>query len=73
MYPTNDYPLDFHLCTDVECEEPQCILYRADIDANTAWLEASFVDTTGWVGVDTWDPSAPRESLFLEDGTLLPF
>jgi hypothetical protein len=73
VYPTNSYPSDFHLCDDRECEEPQCVQYCADIDANSDYLEASFVDTTGWAGVDTWEPSSPRTALFLEDGTLLPF
>lgn len=69
----SNFPTDYHLCDDVECEEVQCISYRADINSHSDWLEASFVDTTGWVGVDTWEPSSPRTALFLEDGTLLPF
>ncbi len=67
------FPEDYHLCTDRECEEPQCVQYCADIDANSDYLESIYVDTTGWVGVDTWDPSAPREILTLKDGTVLPF
>jgi len=68
-----DFPADYHLCDDVECEEPQCVAYRKDIDANSDYLESIYVDTTGWVGVDTWDPSAPCELLTLDDGTILPF
>ena len=69
----SDFPADYHLCDDVECEEVQCISYRADINANSDYLESIYVDTTGWAGVDTWEPSSPRTALFLEDGTLLPF
>ena len=74
----SNFPADYHLCDDVECEEEQCVAHRGFMAihcSNGDWLAANYVpvDTSGWLGVDTWDPSAPRTSLFLEDGTLLPF
>ena len=69
----SDFPADYHLCDDIECEEVQCIQHRIDFASDSDYLEASFVDTTGWTGVDTWEPSSPRAILTLEDGTILPF
>ena len=60
----DNYPADYHVCDDVECEEAQCVAHRAIMDIHCSygdWLAANYVaiDTTGWAGVDTWDPSSP--------------
>ena len=65
----SDFPTDYHLCDDVECEEVQCIQHRIDFAFDTEVEPVAITREHTWTLVGTWDPNSPLD--YSED--ILPF